>query len=87
MNQEQIDYLQKYKPKKLTGDFDRHALYQTEWGAVTIERALELEKVRANWLDKLNNTPKVNYSEPKMSYEMGIQNERCIDEYGCAAFG
>ncbi len=56
-------------------------LYQTPYGAHTLERYAELVELRKN-LPKSDSVPQMI----PISDELAARNERCIDQYGCGLF-
>ena len=67
--------------KRLTFD-GVNDLYMTVHGAVTLERAKELDELLAKYWQ---NIPKVS-APIEISDELAARNERCIDLYGCGEF-
>lgn len=82
MTPDQQAYLAKYQCRRLTFD-GINDLYQTMYGAHTIERALELEQLR-------KSQPKQSPSPaPRMmhvSEALMRQHLDCVDKYGCGLF-
>lgn len=72
------------------GSFPPEALYLTpRHGAVTIDRAIELDQLHDNYLAKQSGqcSSDVNFNPAwRISDEMAMRHERCIDEHGCGLF-
>lgn len=82
---EQIAYRDKFKLKRLTFGIEREDLFLSiRWGAVTIERAMELDALH----DKPKSTKVVSQGYPwhLVNPEIMDRNERHIDEHGCSIF-
>lgn len=79
-------YLEKYKPKLLQGYGD-NALYQTQWGARTVESALEMLELQRAYHAKIADErarPKPNPIE--VSDELLRKHLRFVDEHGFGLF-
>ena len=86
---EEIAYLEKRKPKRLSYSIPEEAsLFQTIHGAHTISRAIELDAISSAFLKKQNEFLKTRpkTERPEVSWEMGVQNEQCIEKYGCSMY-
>ena len=75
-------YVKSRNLKRLSYD-GPSSLYQTIHGAVTIDRAMELDDLQKSYFRQLKPRPS---SAIQISHDLATRNERCIDEHGCSEF-
>lgn len=82
MTPEQQAYLAKHQCRRLTFD-GVNDLYQTRYGAHTIERAIELEQLHAS-----RPKPSPAPTRPKLHVSEALMRQHldCVDKYGCGLF-
>jgi hypothetical protein len=87
LNIEEQNYVDDHGLKRLTFSFTQDDLYLSrKHGAVTIRMAMELDVIHSKYWKKIrNDCPKVKL-EMDMPHEMHINNERCIEKYGCSVY-
>lgn len=83
---EEDEYRIKHGLKRLTFDGVNDLYQSLVWGADTIRRFIEKDAHKTEWLKKQNalNAELAKHKPIQISDEMEIQNERCIDTYGCS---
>lgn len=80
MTPEELSYVQKHKLRRLTFDGFNDLYLHLRYGSMTVKDCMEKD---ARLPPKVKLTPK---PEVKISEEMSIRNERCIDSFGCGLF-
>ena len=86
---EEKECIEKRKLKRLTFFIpEQESLFQTIYGACTVSRLLELEKLYSEYRQKQNELKQARPKPVKheVSWEMGLQNEQCIEEHGCSLY-
>jgi hypothetical protein len=85
---EEIVYIEKRKLKQLSYSIpEESSLFQTIHGAHTIQRAIELDALQSLHYQRQNEkTSRPKTPRREISWELGMMNERCIDENGFSMF-
>lgn len=87
--QEEREYIEKRKLKRLSHTIpEEESLYQTIHGAHTIKSAMELDAITSAYHKKQKALAEARPKPVRheASWEMGMQNERCIEKYGCSVY-
>jgi hypothetical protein len=99
LTKEQLEFIKTHHLRKLTNSIpEEESLYDTLWGARTVASAMEMHNLALNLRKKNEEAAKqIEAANQKrtarlaklpqaMLMRMEAQNQKCIDEHGCALY-
>jgi hypothetical protein len=83
---EQLAYIKKHSLHMLLRAGDDSLYLSPAHGAVTVERAMELDELHSQYRAKLATYRQEARKVLTMSDELSARHERCVDEHGVGMF-
>ena len=83
---DQLAYIKKHKLCLLQQAGDDSLYLSTVHGAVTVQRAMELDELHSQYRAKLALYRQQARKVLTISDELARRQERCVDEHGCGLF-
>jgi hypothetical protein len=83
---EQLAYIKKHNLRTLLNAGDDSLYLSTVHGAVTVQRAMELDELHSLYRAKLALYRQEARKVITISDELARRQERCVDDHGCGMF-